>query len=210
MLDRLKISVVGFTGVGKTSILQRFMYDSSFASTPTLGVDYFTYDYKYNGQYTSLHNGFIKFSIWDLAGREEFKKITKPYLSSSQGLILVFDLNNPESFTKLDDWLTDAKIYISFKNEKNNNLTGMLLGNKNDLNPLVSSDKAQEWARKNGFKYFEVSTKTNTSTIRTAINDFFHTMVDVYHDQIKREPAINLVNSDTNNNNVKYKDCSIL
>jgi small GTP-binding protein len=210
MTDRLKVSVIGNTGVGKTSILQRFIYNSSYVSTPTLGVDYFTYKHNYRGLLTSLDNTLIKFSIWDLSGREAFKKITIPYLSSAQGLILVFDLNNPESFTKLDDWFNDAKLHFSFGFGKNH-IPGVVIGNKSDLLPhLVSSDKAQEWSLKHGFKYFEVSAKTD-SGVRTAINDFFNTMVETYHSQIPRD-VINdsAISSDMPLTTSKYTNCTIL
>jgi GTPase SAR1 family protein len=150
-------------------------------------VDYFNYTLKYKGTYSSLDGVDVKFSIWDLAGADVFKKITRGYLPLTQGLILVFNLNDPESFTKLDEWLEDAMVYISFSKEENIQLPGVVIGNKKDLPQLVPSSEAQEWAFKRGFTYFEVSAKTDHLNIKNAINDFFKTMIETYHDQIHRK-----------------------
>lgn len=196
----LKLSVMGSSDVGKTTIMQRFTENSTNVQTPTIGVEYFAHLHNYEGQYSSLNNQSIKFSIWDLGGGERFKTITRSYLPATQGIILVYDLNNYNSFCKLEEWLNTVRQYTRIEE----NIPGIVLANKRDLpDRKISKEEGQKWADEHGFLYAEVSAKNDQFQVHQAISEFLNVMVNKYQDQIPRERKKNSYYPRllTNNNN---------
>ena len=59
----------------------------------------------------------VKLQIWDTAGQERYKTITNSYYRGAEGVIIVFDLNNRESFLHITDWLAEAKNGIEERTE---------------------------------------------------------------------------------------------
>ena len=53
----------------------------------------------------------VKLAIWDTAGQERFRTLTPSYYRGAQGAILVYDVSSRESFTKVEDWLTELETY---------------------------------------------------------------------------------------------------
>ena len=146
-----KLLFLGETSVGKTSLLIRFT-DGKFdeeKSLPTLGVDV---RYKY----IILEEKKIRLDIWDTAGQERFKNITKNYLQGANGIILVCDVTNKDSFDKLKTWLNDAQINVSTETEM------IIVGNKIDLieKRKVKFETLKEFGDKHNIDVFEVSAKT--------------------------------------------------
>ena len=146
-----KLLFLGETSVGKTSLLIRFT-DGKFdedKSLPTLGVDV---RYKY----IILEEKKIRLDIWDTAGQERFKNITKNYLQGANGIILVYDVTNKDSFVKLKIWLNDAQMNVSTETEM------IIVGNKIDLieKRQVKFETLKEFGDKHNIDVFEVSAKT--------------------------------------------------
>jgi small GTP-binding protein len=146
-----KLLFLGETSVGKTSLLIRFT-DGKFdedKSLPTLGVDV---RYKY----IILEEKKIRLDIWDTAGQERFKNITKNYLQGANGIILVCDVTNKDSFDKLKTWLNDAQMNVSTETEM------IIVGNKIDLieKRKVKFETLKEFGDKHNIDVFEVSAKT--------------------------------------------------
>ena len=69
----------------------------------------------------------IKLQIWDTAGQETFKSITRSYYRGSIGVVLVYDITNRDSFNNVSKWLDETKSYA------NDKITVMLVANKTDL-----------------------------------------------------------------------------
>ena len=69
----------------------------------------------------------IKLQIWDTAGQESFRSITRSYYRGAAGALLVYDITRRETFNSLASWLEDARQHA------NANMTIMLIGNKSDL-----------------------------------------------------------------------------
>ena len=144
-----KYLFLGETSVGKTSLLIRYsddIFDSD--SLPTLGVDV---RYKY----VTLEDKRIRLDIWDPAGQERFKNITKNYLHGANGILYVYDITNKESFHKLKSWLNDSKGNVSPETEK------IIVGNKIDLEAQreVNIDTVKDFGEKHNIDVFEVSAK---------------------------------------------------
>ena len=145
-----KILLIGNSSVGKSSILLRFS-DDTFQDTflPTIGVDFKirTFD---QGDNT------IKMQIWDTAGQERFKTITASYFKGANGVILVFDITEKNTFTEIESWLAEVE-----KNSTDKNIVKLLVGNKIDLEHArqVTTDEAVEFAKDHGMTYIETSAK---------------------------------------------------
>jgi len=106
----------------------------------------------------------VEMQIWDTAGQERFRTITSSYYRGAEGVILVFDLCNLESFNNVKRWLTDVEKYSGDSAHK------ILVGNKCDLADTgrkVSKADAEEFASRFGLDYVETSAKKgiNVATV---------------------------------------------
>ena len=146
----LKVVVVGDSGVGKTCLLIRFVRDLfDEESQPTLGVEFMT-------KIVQTEHHRIQLQLWDTAGQELFRSVTRGYYRGSAGALLVFDLTNRDSFENIGRWLQDIK------DVARSDVVTILLGNKSDLSAerKVSKEEAESFAAKHQMQYFETSAKT--------------------------------------------------
>ena len=112
--------------------------------------------------------------IWDTAGQERFRNVTKSYFQSSQGLVLVYDITDRESFEKLNFWVDNIK------NNAPENVKFILVGNKCDLanERKVSYEEGENYAKKFNIKFFESSAKDGTNVKEF----FFYLANEIYQD----------------------------
>jgi small GTP-binding protein len=96
----------------------------------------------------------IRLQVWDTAGEERFLMITKAYYRGAQGILLVFDVSNADTFGQCQGWMNSITESLSDPVEV------VLVGNKGDLERQVSSEEAQAFANKYNVRYFETSSKT--------------------------------------------------
>jgi len=146
----LKLILVGDSGVGKSCLLKAFMGDPfKGVYTSTIGVDFEIKPMVVNGKTVNLQ-------IWDTAGQERFRTITTSYYRSADAIMLVFDLCDEKTFTNLEAWMEDVRLYSQ------KGVEIILIGNKCDLNEerTVEYKDAKAYADKNQFTYFETSAKT--------------------------------------------------
>ena len=93
--------------------------------------------------------------MWDTAGQETYQSITAPYFRSCNGVLLVFDLTDTESFNKLNYWLD-----MIHENTKEKPII-FLIGNKVDIgHQNVSSDEIESFCSKNQIKFYKTSALT--------------------------------------------------
>jgi len=153
VLTTLKLLIIGESGVGKSSLLLRFT-DDAFdpEQAATIGVDFKVKTVKVNGDK-------VKLAIWDTAGQERFRTLTPSYYRGGQGVIVVYDVTSRDSFTKIENWLTELETYST-----NQDLVKMLVGNKCDLEShgerVVSKEEGLKCARKHQMMFIEASAKT--------------------------------------------------
>lgn len=116
-----KFILVGDTGVGKTSLISRLIDGNFYPNHEyTIGVEY-------GSKSITINNKIIKLQIWDTAGQEEFRAITRSYYRSSAAALVVFDLTRKETFRSVSRWVEDVK------NNSNKDVVLVLIGNKTDL-----------------------------------------------------------------------------
>ena len=116
-----KYIVIGDTSVGKSCILLQFLEKKfKFDHDTTIGVEF-------GSKIIPVKDKQIKLQIWDTAGQETFKSITRSYYRGSIGVVLVYDITNRDSFNNVARWLDETKSYA------NDKVTIMLVGNKTDL-----------------------------------------------------------------------------
>ena len=153
---QFKLIMLGDVAVGKTSIVTRFV-DNEFKSTYhcTVGVEYKVKSLKLD-PYTN-----VNLKIWDTCGEEKYRTITRQYYRDSNGVVLVFDLTNKNSFDKLSGWLNDIKEYGP------NDICIILVGNKSDVQDRKLSlfEEAKKLAMNYKMPYIEVSAKTGTNVL---------------------------------------------
>ena len=94
--------------------------------------------------------------IWDTAGQERFKNITASYYRGGNGVLVVYDITERESFENLNSWL------IEIEKNANKNVYKLLIGNKCDLEDKrkVTYQEGKDFAESNGMKFMETSAKT--------------------------------------------------
>ncbi|GJS44888.1 vacuolar cation/proton exchanger 3-like protein [Tanacetum coccineum] len=137
-------------GVGKSCLLLQFT-DKRFQPVHdlTIGVEF-------GARMITIDNKPIKLQIWDTAGQESFRSITRSYYRGAAGALLVYDITRRETFNHLASWLEDARQHA------NANMTVMLIGNKCDLahRRAVSTEEGEQFAKENGLIFMEASAKT--------------------------------------------------
>lgn len=145
-----KICVVGDSGVGKSSLLRRYVddvFDRSFITT--IGVDFFI------TSLTRKDGTVVKLQLWDTAGQERFATIVTSYYRGSHGIVVVFDVTCRESFSHVGNWMT------SIREKASSEIPVVLVGNKADCREIqVSSAEAEHLTQELGFAgYYETSAK---------------------------------------------------
>lgn len=121
----IKICILGQGGVGKTCIARRLCFDTFDANTQlTIGVDFYTYDLPI---IIDDEEKFIRLSIWDFGGQEQFRKFFLYYLSGANGILLAFSLVDFNTLLALDWW------YEKLFEHNHQDTPRIIMGTKNDL-----------------------------------------------------------------------------
>jgi len=167
----IKIALLGDSRVGKSTIVNKFInLDFKDDLLSTIGSD------RFETKFTLKNGEKIKLIIWDTAGQERFRSIALKALKAVQGVILVFDLSNRDTFENVNKWIETAN-----ENLKTPNL--VLFGNKADLDKTmwkVTKEEAEDFAQKLNMKYFETSAKT-----RQGLEDGFSSITNDTYNRIK-------------------------
>ena len=146
----IKLLIVGDSTVGKTNFIHRFIEnnfnENYFAST---GMDLKTTS-------ININDKIIKLQIWDTAGQEKYKSITKTLFLKAQGILALYDITSESSFINLKNWLS------LIEEECNPDVPRIIVGNKIDLidKRVIEKEKALEYATQKKIDYIETSSKT--------------------------------------------------
>lgn len=152
-----KVVFVGNSAVGKTSIINQYMYDSvSNDHEPTVGIDFFA-------KTLHLEDRNIRMQIWDTAGQEKFRSLIPSYIRDSTVAVFVFDITQHQTFDDLEKWV---KMVMDVSDPQ-----FVIVGNKCDLEAKreVTKDEILKFAESKCAKYIETSAVTPTN-----IKELFH------------------------------------
>ena len=142
----VSILTVGETQVGKTSLILRFIDRVFYYDTKTtIGVDF-------KVKRINLLNKNVLVKIWDSAGQERFKTVTRQYYKNAEGVMLIYDVTSQKSFSMIEEW------FKSIIENKRKDAQVILIGNKKDMvNRVISAEQGESVAKKFEIKYYETS-----------------------------------------------------
>lgn len=165
----LKFNLLGDSSVGKTSLLGRYIgkeFESNYV--PSIGMDFTSKNIEINGKT-------IKLAIWDTAGQESFKSLTKTYLRDSNGVILAFDLTKQCTFENIPGWVELIDTVV-----KDTDI--ILVGCKSDLidERSVSDVEINKIIRNRFIGYYESSAK-NGFNINNIFEKLAREAMENYH-----------------------------
>ena len=146
-----KILLLGDSTVGKTCFLLRYVDDSFLdLHMATIGLDYRLKTLILEEQ------KIVKVQLWDTAGQDKFRAITRNYYKGASGIILIFDVTNVKSYENIKKWINEIKEEISEK------VKIVLIGNKIDnvQERKIGKEQGDKLASEIGVKFFETSAKT--------------------------------------------------
>jgi small GTP-binding protein len=166
--------MVGESNVGKTCLVLRYT-DNSFTERfmMTVGVDFKAVKRDIDGKPVQLQ-------VWDTAGQEQFRTITRSYLRGAHGILLTFDITNRVTFDHAHIWME------SIKESASAGVNVILVGNKLDraADRKVSEVEAQTLANQFGVPYFEASAKTGEN-----VEHMFEALTRAVIKRVAAEPA---------------------
>ena len=146
------IITLGDSGVGKTSIINRFI-DNTFDNniTSTVGMNFRVKDMIVNKKEK------VKLKLMDTCGQEKYRAITKSYLKNADVVLFIFSMADNETFYNIAEWI---KLFKE-NNCKDDNAPKYLVGNKSDLELKVEKSLIDEFTQKNGIPFISTSAKDN-------------------------------------------------
>ena len=171
-----KVLLLGDSSVGKTCFLLRYC-DKSFQDVhlSTIGLDYRL------KTITLKNNKNIKLQIWDTAGQDRFRAITKNYYKSANGVLLIYDISNLQTYENVKNWISQIR------EEANPNVIIYLVGNKIDLpkeKRVVNIEDGEKIAEEFEIKFKEASAKSGIN-----VNEIFEELVEQIDEKFSKLEA---------------------
>ena len=192
----IKVILLGNPGVGKTNIINRYLYDRfEQSSKPTLGSSFGEKTLKKDGYSYSL-------KIWDTTGQERYNSITKLFIKGSHIVILVYSIDNLASFDGLNNWYN----YVKEELQRERFILAVV-GNKRDLfeSEVVSEDEGKEFAKSLDAFFYLISAKSDEQRIEKLFSSLLDELILKYGNKALNESSIRL--DDDENSNKKKKCC---
>ena len=165
---KLNVITLGNSSVGKTCFIYKYFYNK-FRSrlNSTFGIDYWSKNIELpSGQTITLR-------IQDTAGQERFRCISSNLVKMADGILLMYDITNIETFEAITEWVK------SIKDIKGDDFPILLIGNKCDLEDKrkIAKEDGEKQAKDNGFLFFETSCKDNIN-IQETINALVNKIIE--------------------------------
>ena len=189
---KCQIIIIGDSTVGKTSIITRYSngtFDSNYLAT--VGIDTCTKDENINGK-------IVRVKIWDTAGEERFKTLTNNFFRNAEGVILVYDVTNTETYSNLKFWIQSIKTNMG---ENTDTIPIIILGNKIDCETReIFREEAEAFAKGQNFHYFETSAKTGEN-VDSSIKFLINLIMSQNSEEEEKNNNITITKEEENNNN---------
>ncbi|KAH7828237.1 Rab1b [Monocercomonoides exilis] len=178
-----KLLLIGDSGVGKSCLLLRFA-ENTFNSTyvTSIGVDFKIRTIKVGDKIVKLH-------LWDTAGQERFRTIISQYYQGANGIIIVYDVTNRDSFNSIQMWLREIE------NSRCERVSRLLVGNKTDLasRRVIPYNLGKQLADSIQIPFLETSAKISYNVeeaFQTMVREVLKTYLTPTEDQDVVKPAL--------------------
>jgi Ras-related protein Rab-2A len=210
-----KYIIIGDAAVGKSNLLLRYTHGQFKPEYQlTIGVEF-------GAKNLTIGSKVYRIQIWDTAGQENFRSITRAYYKNSACALVAYDISNRESFENISSWIEDCR------SQSPQTIYMVLVGNKSDLEDkrVVTFEEGQELAEKNNMIFYETSAKTGKN-----VEEIFYKSAEEIAKKIeqgyydldnegcgikmginKKKQEINIYNDDSssgNRRNERNKDCN--
>ena len=191
-----KVLILGDSSVGKTCFLLKYtdkVFNEVYMST--IGLDY-------RLKTLTLKCGKkVKLQIWDTAGQDRFRTITKNYYKGAHGIILIYDVTNTDTYDNVENWISQIK------EEASPNVVIYLVGNKVDMEDKrkVTTEEGQKVADENNLPFIETSAKSDIN-----VNETFDNLVekmDSVFSNLEKKDSVSISGNNLNKDNNKKKCC---
>ena len=195
--ENYKIILLGETNAGKTTLYNKFIYNKdkfNYLSSITVDNETQTLDYK-NKKYL--------ITLYDTAGQERFRSITKSYYKMADGFLLMFDITDEKSLLAVKDWIEDIKSH-------NSSNIFLILGNKDDLDNKISDDVINETL--GDYKHLllktsaikNINVKESIEKLIDMIEDESNS-VNLKENQMRKSNSFHIKNNNNNTNNINNR-----
>ena len=156
MESRYKIAFIGDSGVGKTSIIEKYRsdIDENYKGgdiQSTIGAAYFKFE-------LNIDEKTVILEVWDTAGQEKYSPLLPNYTRGSALLVIVIDMSSETSFNNIEKW-------NNYRYDQAPGCPFILVGNKIDLEPEVSKQEVESWAKEKDIQVFFTSAKTDENIV---------------------------------------------
>ena len=189
-----KYIIIGDSSVGKSNLLMKFA-NNKFTEDyqATIGVEF-------GAKNIELNDQIYRIQIWDTAGQENFRSITRAYYKNSVCAMVVYDITNRDSFEHVQNWIEDVR------NQSPKTVLIILVGNKIDLEDqrVVTYDEGNEFAMKNGIIFGETSAKSGVGIeeiFTKSVQEIVKNMGKDYYDMTSETCGIKKGNRRNNSRN---------
>ena len=190
-----KIITLGESGVGKTSILRRYVYNLyDDNSISTIGLSFV---FK---EITLKNKEKVQLKLIDTGGQEKYRALAKSYFKNADGVFFVYAIDNEDSFNNIKDW-------IELFNENHNGKEGIpqfLVESKNDLDRVVDKQKSEDFAKEKNLKLFSTSSKEDKS-----INQIFEEIAELIYQEYLKKGNLQQKNVQLKKNKKNRNQCCI-
>ena len=177
-----KLIVIGDSAVGKSCLsikATKGIYDQNY--NPTIGFEFLTF-------FVKVDESNIKLQIWDTCGQEVYRSLISSFYHNSSLAVLVYAINNKNSFMSLESWLNEIKTLGS------PDINIFLIGNKADLEEKrqIPKEMGEEFCKNHGIQFFlETSAKTGFN----AQNVFLEAAKLLYEQHLQYKDRLSRPNS---------------
>jgi len=187
----IKAILLGETGVGKTNLANAAVdlrFDQNAKSTSNA---------LYVQKKMIIFGKNYQLRLWDTAGQEKYRALTKLFYKDSKVVIFVYDITNKKSFTELNFWINEIKESLG-----DEPVLG-ILGNKNDLEEMkeVDDNMAQKFAEEKGIKFKVISTKDDPKSFKMFLRSLIKDYLTKKNGNIDGKNSFDLENEDKEKDN---------
>ena len=190
----IKIIMVGAMNVGKTSLVTKYATGKIPNQTKT------TKNASYVSKLKKINSYNFEIKLWDTAGQEKYKSLTKLFTKDAKIAILVYSIDSEESFNSLDEWLKLVK------SSNPDNLILGVAGNKSDLSSdkTINNQRGEEYAKKIGGIFKPTSALVENSGFEELIDSLFQKYYSTNFNNLDKTNSLSLT---IENSRVKKGGC---